>query len=201
MTAPAGTAGAAESPGPVGLSAQESEALTALARSTTGPARCVERAQARLELANGASPTAVAAQTGRSLRTIRRWRTRFSDERVMAVFDKPRGGRPPGLTAQEVLTICETAVANPESLQVRLQCWSLRRLSNHLAGIGIQVNHERLRQILNAFNVRKKAEVSKQRRRPGAVYSSAREQPGHLSRPKGSGELARHAGRQRCRRP
>jgi len=165
LTTHPGTPDCGESLGPCCLSADEDKALDALAHSTTGPARCVERAHALLALAHGASPAEVAAQTGRSLRTIRRWRSRFAVERVLAVFDAPRSGRPSRLTAQEVMKICETAVAQPESLegQVPLQCWSLRRLSDHLATIGIKVKHERLRQILDAHNVRKKAEVSKQR--------------------------------------
>jgi len=140
------------------------EALAALADSSMGPLRAVERARALLALRSGMPADAVALKVGRSVRTIRRWENRFAEEGVKAVFDARRSGRPPRLTTQDVMTICEVAVAEPESLGVPLKCWSLRRLSPYLANHkGIQVKPERLRQILNAHNVRKKEEVSKQR--------------------------------------
>ncbi len=145
------------------LSPQERNALTALATSATGPARSVQRAQALLALSSGLTASEVARQVGRSPRTIARWQARFAQEGVTAVFDAARSGAPPRLSTQDVLTICETAVAEPRSVGVELQCWSLRRLSDHLVAQGIVVRHERLRQILRAHGVSKKAEVSSQR--------------------------------------
>lgn len=146
------------------LSPRERDALTALANSATGPARSVQRAQALLALSSGLTASEVARQVGRCPRTIARWRARFAQEGVTAVFDAARSGAPPRLSTQDVLTICETAVAEPRSVGLELQCWSLRRLSDHLAmHLGIVVRHERLRQILRAHGVSRKAEVSSQR--------------------------------------
>ncbi len=144
------------------LSPRERGVLTALATSTTGPARSVQRARALLALNSGLPE--VARQVGRCPRTITRSHARFAQEGVTAVFDAARSGATPRLSAQDVLTIRETAVAEPCSVGVELQCWSLRRLSDHVAThLGIEVHHERLRQILRAHGVSKKAEVSGQR--------------------------------------
>ncbi len=145
------------------LTPAERTALEALAFSTTAPARPVQRAHALVALSNGVSVEQVAAQMERTRRTILRWQSKFEAEGVDAVLDAPRSGRPPRLTTETVLRICETAVAPPSAANVPLTCWSLRRLARHLSDQGIQIGHERLRQILHAHRLRKKAEVSKQR--------------------------------------
>ena len=161
---PAGTAPGAVLHRLEALSPKEQEALQALASSTAAPVRPVQRAQALLALKSGVSETDVAQRVGRSPRTIARWRARFAAEGITAVFDAPRSGAPPRLSTEDVLAICETAVAGPASAGLELQCWSLRRLSDHLIEHRkIEVHHERLRQILRAHHVYRKAEVSSQR--------------------------------------
>lgn len=145
------------------LSAAEREALEALAGSTSGPARPVQRAQALVALSDGVAVDEVAARLGRTRRTILRWRSRFTSEGVTAVLDAPRSGRPPRLSIPDVMLVCETAVARPSDVGVPITCWSLRHLARHLTERGVRIGHERLRQILHAHRVQKKAEVSKQR--------------------------------------
>lgn len=146
------------------LSDPEAQALRGLAASTTGPVRPVQRARALLALSGGAAVAEAAQKVGCTPRTAARWRSRFADEGVTAVFDAPRSGAPPRLDAKQVLTICEVAVTEPQSLGVPLQCWSGRRLCQYLrTERNIQVGHERLRQILIAHKLNRKAEVSAQR--------------------------------------
>jgi transposase len=141
-----------------------SVALTGVAASTTGPARAVERAQALLALQHGDTRAAVAQRLGRSKRTIARWEARFTQEGVLALFDQPRSGAPPRLSIQQVLVICETAVTDPRDLDLPVTSWSLRLLADYLREHSqIDLCPERLRQILHAHGIGKKAQVSAQR--------------------------------------
>lgn len=148
------------------LSEAELRALTSVAASTTAPVRAVERAQALLRLQDGETCAEVAPRLGHSQRTIARWQTRFTEDGVLALFDRPRSGAPPRLSIQDVLVICETAVTDPRTLGLVVTCWSLRLLADHLREHRqIKVCPERLRQILHAHGIWKKAQVSAQRSR------------------------------------
>ncbi len=124
----------------------------------------MQRAQAFLALSQGRCLDDVAQMVGRTRRTVRRWQAGFAAEGALAVFEAPRSGRPPRLTTQDVMTICEVAVAEPPELGLPFQRWSLRHLADYLAREkNISVSRERLRQMLHAHNVRRQAQVSKQR--------------------------------------
>ena len=146
------------------LSAAERLALTRVAASTIGPVRAVERARALLALQHDDTCAKVAEDLRYSKRTITRWQARFGEEGVLALFDRPRSGAPPRLSIQDVLVICETAVTDPRDMGLPITCWSLRLLSDHLREHRqIHVCPERLRQLLHAHGIWKKAQVSAQR--------------------------------------
>lgn len=146
------------------LTAAERLALSSVAASTTGPVRAVQRAKALLALQHGATQAEVAQCRHRSTRTIARWQARFTEQGVLALFDQPRCGAPPRIGIQDVLVICETAVTDPRQLELPYSCWSLRLLADYLREHKqIVIGRERLRQILHAYGIWKKDQVSAQR--------------------------------------
>jgi transposase len=87
-----------------------------------------------------------------------------------------RGGRPKKTTPEQRDRIVAVARARPDTQGVALTRWSLPKLAAHLAGLGIELSEEALRQALIA------AGLSHQRTRP---WSRARI-PTSSRRPSGS---------------
>src|SRR5579859_4190237 len=92
-------------PVPLLLSESERESLEALARKRTASQSLAQRARIVLACAGqgGAAPlTAVAAQTGVSRETVRKWRVRFAEGRLDGLADAPRPGAPRTITDEQV---------------------------------------------------------------------------------------------------
>jgi transposase len=92
-------------PAPLLLSESEREALEALARKRTASQSLAQRARIVLACAEGggtAPLTAVAARTGVSRESIRKWRVRFMEGRMDGLADAPRPGAPRRITDEQV---------------------------------------------------------------------------------------------------
>jgi transposase len=90
---------------PLVLSDGERESLLALARKRTASQSLAERARIVLACAeeSGIAPlTVVAARTGVSRETVRKWRVRFTEGRTGALADAPRPGAPRKITDDQV---------------------------------------------------------------------------------------------------
>src|SRR5215472_4880840 len=90
---------------PLLLSVAEREALGALARKRTASQALAERARIVLACAEeeGVAPlTAVAARTGVSRESVRKWRVRFMEHRMDGLADAPRPGAPRKITDEQV---------------------------------------------------------------------------------------------------
>ena len=90
---------------PLLLSDAERDSLEALARKRTASQSLVLRARIVLACAEdgGVSPlTAVAARTGVSRESVRKWRVRFMKERLDGLADAPRPGAPRKITDDQV---------------------------------------------------------------------------------------------------
>ena len=90
---------------PLLLSDDEREALGALARKRTASQALAERARIVLACAeeSGVAPlTRVAARTGVSRESVRKWRVRFMEQRMGGLGDAPRPGAPRKITDEQV---------------------------------------------------------------------------------------------------
>jgi transposase len=82
------------SPFVIALTTLEESVLRARARSSRSAHRDVIRAQVVLAAAEGTDNTAIAADLGLHVDTVRKWRGRFAAGGLPGLDDLPRSGRP-----------------------------------------------------------------------------------------------------------
>ncbi|SKC03378.1 helix-turn-helix domain-containing protein [Sphingopyxis flava] len=137
------------------LTADESAAVEKLAHSRTETVRRVERARVIWAVHQGEPLLALAARLGVSAETVRRQVLRFNAEGLASFNDRPRSGRPPTYTADEVATVIATALTNPKSLELPFASWTLDRLAAYLhAHKGIAMKRSHIDEILAAEGLR-----------------------------------------------
>ncbi len=108
------------------LADSEQAASRRLARSRTGPARLVQRAQMGWRAAHGEAMDAIAAALGGNGEPVRRWVKRLGAQGGDGRRDRPRRGRPPTYTAEAVGTLRAAARTTP------FGSWTLDRLAAYL---------------------------------------------------------------------
>src|SRR5438309_12003418 len=105
-------------------------------RAKSWPARDVERARIVLLSARGLPAEAIGERVGCGRGTVLLWRSRFAQEGLEALLDRPRSGRPrelpPGI---EERIVAKTLRAPPKRLGITH--WSSRLLARELS-----VSHE-----------------------------------------------------------
>jgi transposase len=114
------------------LTEEERGELRRRAQSRTAPARVVERARMVLGVASGETVPTVARGLGLGPDVVRQWIKRFNAEGLAGLEDRPRGGRPPTYTAEQVGQVLATAVTDPQALGLPFGCWTLDRLTAYL---------------------------------------------------------------------
>ena len=81
--------------------------------------------------------------------TVRNWIKRFNREGIAGLYDEPRAGAPPKVTAVYKQRLVEIVRRRPRSLGQPYSLWTLRRLADFLAEeTGIRMSHVTVRQIL-----------------------------------------------------
>jgi transposase len=115
------------------LSAEEEAVLMARARSVRSEYRSRLRARIVLAAAAGSANTAIAAQLGVHVDTVRKWRRRFAAARLPGLKDAHRSGRPPVFTAAGRAEVIALACALPAESGVPLSRWSCPELARELA--------------------------------------------------------------------
>jgi len=117
-------------PVPLLLSDGEREALEALARKRTASQSLALRARIVLACAEdgGTAPlTAVAARTGVSRESVRKWRVRFMAGRMKGLTDAPRPGAPRKITDEQVEVVVTRALT--EKGRGQDSHWSTRSIA------------------------------------------------------------------------
>ncbi len=137
------------------LTAEEWAAVERLAHSRTSAARLVERARVVLAALDGERASAIAERFHVTAATVYLWLHRFNDGGLAGLQDKPRGGRPPTYSREEVGVVVQTALTDPQTLGLSFASWTLDRLAAYLAEHqGIAMKRSRIDELLIAEGLR-----------------------------------------------
>lgn len=110
-----------------------------------------KRAQTILELNRGKTYVEVQKQLNVSYVTILKWSNKYKTEGLSFLDDKPRPGRPVGLSGEERAKITALACSDPPEGYAR---WSLRLLSDKLVELEIveSISFKQVGNILKKMN-------------------------------------------------
>jgi transposase len=142
------------------LTEEEREELRRRAQSRTAPARVVERARMVLGVAGGETAPTVARRLGLGTDVVRQWIKRFNAAGLAGLEDRPRAGRPPTYTAEQVGQVLATAVTDPKTVGLPFGCWTLDRLAAYLherppeAGGPLPISRSHLDRLLSGEGLR-----------------------------------------------
>ena len=117
------------SPFAVTLSVAEYRTLIELTRQATAPARAVLRAKIVLAAARRESNASIAGSLGVHVDTVRKWRRRFTADRLAGLRDRPRPGRPRTFSAVQVAQVKALACEPPGRHELPLTRWSATELA------------------------------------------------------------------------
>ena len=143
------------------LAGQERQAIQALARSRTAPARLVERARIVSFASEGMSPSTIARRLELDPRTVATWLRRFNEGGIAGLQDRPRSGRPTTYPSGVVGELIAASLTDPRQLGLPFGCWSVRRLETYLnEQRGISIKRSRIDELLLAEGLRWRTEES-----------------------------------------
>jgi transposase len=104
---------------------------------------------------DGERVSAIADRLHITAATVYLWLHRFNDGGLAGLADKPRGGRPPTYTREEVGVVVATALTDPQTLGLTFASWTLDRLAAYLAEEkGIAMKRSRIDELLIAEGLR-----------------------------------------------
>jgi transposase len=124
------------SPYQIMLTGHERAALLALTRPTV-QARMVLRARIVLRAADGASNAGIARDLAVCQDTVRKWRSRYADARLVGLRDAQRSGRPRRFTAVQQAQVKALACELPAENGLPLSRWSSAELAVEAVTAGL----------------------------------------------------------------
>jgi transposase len=134
---------------------EERATIDELARSRTAPARTVERARIVLLSRYGNSVEEIEETLGVCPATVRLWLNRFNRHGVTGLADRPRSGRPPVYTPEQVGEVVATSLTDPQTLDLPFASWTLDRLAAYLnEAKGLAIKRSRIGEILTDEGLR-----------------------------------------------
>jgi len=131
------------------LSLEEGARLKQVSRSAKYQSKR-QRAIVLLASSTGMSASQIAAMARTDESHVRKVIHAFNEEGFDSLDPDYRGGRPKKTTPEQRDRIVAVARARPDTQGVPLTRWSLAKLAGHLAGLGIELCEETLRQTLGA---------------------------------------------------
>jgi len=113
--------------------------------------RVQKRATGLQMMDNGLTFQAIKEHIGISHISLGKWAKRFKTEGLEMLYDKPRSGRPIGLSGEERAKVTALACTKPPEGYAR---WSLRLLSDRLVELDIleNISHTEVGKILKKTN-------------------------------------------------
>jgi transposase len=131
------------------LTAQEGSRLKSISKRARYQSKR-QRAVILLASATGMSAPQIAAMARTDESHVRKVIHAFNERGFDSLDPDYRGGRPKKTTPEQRDRIVAVARARPDTVGVALTRWSLAKLAEHLAGMGIVLCEEALRQTLRA---------------------------------------------------
>ena len=111
---------------PLTVDAPDRKVLEGIVRAPTSEQRAVHRARIVLLSGEGLAIEAIAAETGRSVTTVKLWRRRYAERGLDGLIDVPRPGRPPVYSREQRDRVIAMTLAPPPE---GITHWSSRRLA------------------------------------------------------------------------
>ena len=115
------------------MRAEQRAEVEGLLRRRDLPPRVRERLEMVKAAALGQDLAAIAAWSGRTVRTVKRWLRRYGTGGAAAVADAPRAGRPPRADAAYRQALERAVDTPPRDLGLPFDVWTSARLSAYLA--------------------------------------------------------------------
>ena len=128
------------------LNRTERAELERLRRASSVPAGMSRRAHAVLLMADHVSGVEIARRTGYTTVQVSRVRKRFADERLGALHDQPRSGRPREATAKRIARVVARTLNRPPK---GLTHWTARELAKRTG-----LSHMMVHRIWKAHNLK-----------------------------------------------
>lgn len=123
--------------GSIELTVEERDTLDSWVRASSSEQRLVERARIVLLAADGLTNVEVSEQLGVTRQTVGKWRERFREERLDALGDAPRPGRPLTYDHDDRLQIVKTVTEEPPDPD---SYWTSQRVAEAVADLGISAS-------------------------------------------------------------
>jgi transposase len=111
------------------LSTADRGASERILRCPSEPSGVARRARVILLLAEQTSGAEVARETGYTPVQVSRIRTRFCEEGIAGLAERPRSGRPPAVTARNAARVVALTLKKPPA---GLSQWSTREMAEHV---------------------------------------------------------------------
>jgi transposase len=131
------------------MNEEERQTIQKWMNARNAPRWQVERAQMIWYASQHQSARQIGQQVQVDAETVSRWVHRFNEAGRAGLADEARSGRPSIYWVEEVSVVVQTALTDPQTLELPFGSWTLDRLKNYLNEVkGIAIKRSRIGEIL-----------------------------------------------------